>query len=196
MGSVRIVRTTAPRVQHRNVNKRGVVVRALEGRYRWGDFRVGTPGRTGWVTYRLSVYPPGTNAAERRTLQFWYSWPSIGALICLLAFAVLGDRIAPLILVSAAGVVYVGGIVAGWALTRRVRPAVIRLNVAQFPDNGDIQTLGDLTTLSTAVHALRSMDERRWDGKLTELGYEREWWSVYELLDAHRSLGNADLRRD
>ena len=75
MGSVRIVRTTVSKVQHRSVNKRGVVVRALEGRYRWGDFRVGTPGRTGWVTYRLSVYPPGTNASERRALQFWYSRP-------------------------------------------------------------------------------------------------------------------------
>jgi len=195
MGSVRIVRTTVSKVQHRSVNKRGVVVRALEGRYRWGDFRVGTPGRTGWVTYRLSVYPPGTNASERRALQFWYSWPLLGALLCLASFAVLGDWIRPVALVPVAGVVYVGGVVVGWAVTRRLRPGVIRLNVAQFPDNGDIQTLGDLATLSTAVTALRSMDERRLADRLSELDYEREWWAVYRALDSTGAHPQRSRRR-
>ena len=196
-GSVRIGDALAPEVQHRKVNKRGVVVRALEGRYLWGDFRVGTPGRTGWVTYRLSVYPPGTNGAERRALQFWYSWPLVGALLCLVAFATVGQAIGPSVLVPAAIVVYLGGVVTGWALTRRLRPGVIQLNVAQFPDNGDIQTLGDLATLSKAVGRLRSMDERRSAAGVSELDYEQEWWAVYESLDSagadrHRSRARFD----
>jgi hypothetical protein len=130
------------------------------------------------------VYPPGTNAAERRALQFWYSWPLVGALLCLVSFAALGDRIGPAALVPSAIAFYVGGVVVGWALTRRLRPGVIRLNVAQYADHGGIQTLGDLATLSKAVNTLESMDEGRLSDRLSELDYEQEWWSVYETLDS------------
>jgi hypothetical protein len=118
----------------------------------------------------------------------------LGALLCLVAFAALGDWIGPAVLVPAASAVFAGGIVTGWAVTRRVRPGVIRLTVAQFPDNGDIQTLGDLAAMSRAVAALRSMDERRLADRLSELDYEREWWAVYTSLGTPRSLG-AGLRR-
>lgn len=160
--------------------------RALEGRYLWGDFRVSTPGRTGWTSYRLTVYPPGTNAPERRALQFWYSWPVLGALICLIAFPSIGNRFGPAILIPASTVLYVGGLLLGWARTRRLRPRVVVLSVAQFAEAGGIQTLGDLTTLRAAVNRLDAMDAQRADGHLDELDYEHEWWSVYETVRAER----------
>ena len=60
---------------------------------------------------------------------------------------------------------------------------------------GDIQTLGDLATLSTAVAALRSMDERRLADRLSELDYEREWWAVYRALDSTGAHPQRSRRR-
>ena len=162
---------------------RSALTRLLEGRYLWGDFRSGPPGRTGWLNYRLTVYPPGTNAAERRALQFWYSWPLVGALLSIVTFAWAGGKIRPEVLVPAVAVGYLAGIVAGWMLTRGTRRAVRRLYVAQFPDNGRIATLGDAATLGRAVRALSELDARLSAGEVTMPEYENGWWSVYDSLD-------------
>ncbi|HXR43315.1 MAG TPA: DUF6611 family protein, partial [Pseudolysinimonas sp.] len=87
------------------MNERSAMTRLLEGRNRWGDFRTGT-GRSGWITYRLTVYPPGIDSSGRRALQFWYSWPLAGAIAAILCFSVLGALFAPGILVPAVAVGY------------------------------------------------------------------------------------------
>ena len=140
------------------------------------------------MTYRLVVYPPGTNRAERRALQLWTSWPVVGAVLSLLAFAIAGEMLQPGLLVAMAALLYAGGIIAGWIASRRIRPLVKKLNVAQYPDNGRIRTLGDLATLSSAVTRLRSMDDRAASGELSGVEYEQEWWLVYSSLDSSTSL--------
>jgi len=181
MASVRIGRHPTPQAQGRVVNERRTMTRLLEGRYRWGDFRTGT-GRSGWITYRLTVYPPGIDSGERRALQFWYSWPLAGAVLAILCFSVLGGLLSPGVLVPAVAVGYAAGVVAGWAATRRVRPRVRRLNVARFPENGSIQTLGDLAVLRRCVDALDHLDAGLTAGRITPLEYEHGWWSVYESV--------------
>jgi hypothetical protein len=184
------------------VDIRSALTRLLEGKYLWGDFRSGPPGRTGWLNYRLTVYPPGTNAAERRALQFWYSWPLVGALLSIVTFALAGGKIRPEVLIPAVAVGYLAGILVGWVLTRGIRGAVRRLYVAQFPDNGRITTLGDAATLGRAVSTLTELDERLAAGEVTMLEYESGWWSVYDSLEesapephpsAARKSGSAGL---
>ena len=171
------------RAHPEGVLTRSALTRLLEGKYRWGDFRSGPPSRTGWLDYRLTVYPPGTNATERRALQFWYSWPLVGALLSFLTFAVAGGKIRPEVLVPAVVVCYFAGILIGWARTREIRRAVRRLYVAQFPDNGELRTLGDAATLGRAVRALTELDTRLAAGEATKLEYESGWWSVYDSLE-------------
>ena len=162
---------------------RSAHTRLLEGRYLWGDFRSGPPGRTGWRNYRLTVYPPGTNAAERRSLQFWYSWPLVGALLSIVTVVVAGGEVRPELLIPAVAFGYLAGILVGGVLTRGIRGAVRRLYVAQFPENGRITTLGDVATLGRAVSALTELDERLSAGEVTMLEYENQWWSVYDSLE-------------
>jgi hypothetical protein len=162
---------------------RSALTRLLEGRYLWGDFRSGPPSRTGWLDYRLTVYPPGTNAAERRALQFWYSWPLVGALLSFLTFAAAGGKVRPEILVPTVAACYVAGILIGWVHTRGIRAGVRRLYVAQFPDDGTLTTLGEAASLSAAVRTLTELDARLSAGELTMPEYESGWWSVYESLE-------------
>ena len=174
---------------------RSALTRLLEGRYLWGDFRSGPPGRTGWLNYRLTVYPPGTNAAERRALQFWYSWPLVGALLSIVTFVVAGGNIRPEVLVPAVALGYLAGIVVGWVRTKGTRGAVRRLYVAQFPDNGRITTLGDAATLGRAVAALTELDARLSAGEASMLEYENGWWSVYDSLEPQATERRASTAR-
>ena len=171
------------RAHPEEVLTRSALTRLLEGRYLWGDFRSGPPSRTGWLDYRLTVYPPGTNAAERRALQFWYSWPLVGALLSFLTFAAAGGKIRPEILVPTVAICYLAGILFGWVRTRGIRAGVRRLYVAQFPDNGKLTTLGEAASLGAAVRTLMDLDARLSAGELTRLEYENGWWAVYDSLE-------------
>lgn len=165
------------------VLKRNVVVRVLEGRHLWGDFRAAAPGRSGWASFTLTVYPPGTNAAERRALQFWYSWPLVGALLALVAFAV-GSAVQPVALVALVCAAYLGGIVAGGMVTRQLRARIRRLDVAHFAAGGGIRILGDVDALRRALDELGRLDARLDAGDATPLEYETGWWAVYDSLGA------------
>jgi hypothetical protein len=180
---VRVCAGVRDRAHPEEVLTRSPLTRLLEGRYLWGDYRSGPPSRTGWLDYRLTVYPPGTNAAERRALQFWYSWPLAGALLSFLAFAVGGGKVRPEILVPSVAIGYLAGILIGWVRTRGIRAGVRRLYVARYPDQGELKTLGDAAALGAAVHTLMDLDARLSAGELTMLEYENGWWSVYDSLE-------------
>lgn len=55
----------------------------------WGSFSASLP-RYGVCRYRLVVYPPGTNASQRRRLRVWRSLPVWGPLLWLALGVLLG----------------------------------------------------------------------------------------------------------
>jgi hypothetical protein len=153
----------------------------LEGPHPWGVYDVNA-GRSGLVHYRLTVYPPGTNAAERRALTLARDWPVSGAVCALAAFMVLGDVVRPALLTTAAFVVYTLGIVWTRWRTRKIRPTVHVLDAVQVDDGMRPLARGDLALIQASVTALRTLDDNatRWDA----VDYEARWAQVYRSVGA------------
>src|ERR1700758_1957946 len=80
----------------------------LDGAHPWGSFDA-TVGRYGIRRYRLTVYPPGSTAADRRWARLWRGWPITGAALAILAFMLFGNVVArPTTVLEYAVAAYVG----------------------------------------------------------------------------------------
>ncbi|CAN5249558.1 hypothetical protein BH09ACT6_BH09ACT6_26950 [soil metagenome] len=161
-----------------------LVEQLCEGPHRWGRVDVTPTARTTWNRTRLTVYPPGTNAAERRALQFHRSWPTGGAVVALLLILAL-SRWTPLAATAVAASVYAAGIGAGAVATRRLRPQVRRLTIVTVPLGGRVESLGDTRFFAWATDRLRVLDSLHSQGLLTTPEYEAGWAEIYTALPAH-----------
>jgi hypothetical protein len=157
----------------------------LEGRSAWGTIEVPNLAditRRGWGRYRLTVYPPGTNAAERRRLGFYRAWAGWGALAALLAEIVFADLRSPRALVAIA-VVYLAGAVAGNVRSRRLRAELRQVSVIVTCLAGDTRTIGEPQLLRRSLTRLEELDEASHAGRLGPVQFEAGWAEVYNSLD-------------
>ena len=69
-------------------------LRLVDGAFPWGSFIV-CLDRMGVTRYRLVIYPPGINEAERRRLRVWRGWPMWGALLWIASYSILTGLIEP-----------------------------------------------------------------------------------------------------
>jgi hypothetical protein len=129
-----------------------VAVRALEGPHRWGWSDIRPSNRSGWLTVRVAVYPPGTNAAERRILTFARNWPWLSAAIILLTILMLGADMRPVIFVPVAAGAYAGSIVLVMRRTRRLRRHVRYIAGAQFMADDTAQSIGGFSKHAKPPH--------------------------------------------
>ncbi|UFS59120.1 DUF6611 family protein [Subtercola endophyticus] len=157
--------------------------RISEGPHLWGAIDVTPTGRTSYCRTRLTVYPPGTNAAERRALRFYRNWPVAGAVLALFLFLALAEMPA-LVVTSIAISVYAAGIWAGHAATRSLRPHVRRLTVLTAATGQHFETLGDIAFFQAATDQLRAMDKLNDHGLLSAAEYESYWAEIYDALPA------------
>ena len=153
--------------------------RLLEGPHPWGVYDV-TAGRSGVAHYRLSVYPPGTNAAERRSLTRARNWPIVGAACALAAIMGLGEAVGPALLTAVVTVVYALGIVWTRSRTRNIRRSIRTLDAVQVHDGIRDVSRGELTLILASVAAFRSLDESA--TRLNEVDYEARWAEIYRTL--------------
>jgi hypothetical protein len=158
----------------------GVLTRAwrrlLEGPHQWGVYDV-TAGRSGVVHYRLTVFPPGTNAAERRALTRARDWPVVGAVCALVAIMGFGQVVGPALLTIGAIVVYALGIVWTRSRTRDIRRSVRTIDAVQVNDGIRNVSRGDLTLILASVAALRTLDENA--PGFDAVDYEARWAEIY-----------------
>ena len=165
--------------------------RLLEGAHPWGSIDVTPTGRTTWTRTRLTVYPPGTNHAERRALQFYRNWPVVGALIALFVMLSLNPW-TPLAATGVALLVYVAGFAGALWMTRNLRPRLRRLIVVTVPVGGATETLGDIDSFNNATDQLRTLDRLSRLRLLTPAEYEAGWATIYNSLpDSARASGQA-----
>jgi hypothetical protein len=159
----------------------------VEGRREWGVIEIPQHvTRTGWDRYSLTVYPPGTNTAERRALTFLRRWPLGGALGVVIAELILG-AIWPSAAVFAVLVgIYLVGLVTAFVRTNGLRRRVRRLVVAVVRVAGGVEVVGDRKLFEQSVSALEDLDGRMSAGRLSVAQYEAEWAVVYNRLDAAR----------
>ncbi|RFA08578.1 hypothetical protein B7R54_04560 [Subtercola boreus] len=153
----------------------------LEGDHRWGSIEVSPAGRTSWNRTRLTVYPPGTNHAERRALHFYRTWPVVGAVVALFTILALSAW-PPLAATAAAVAVYALGLLAGFRMTRHLRPRLRRLSVVLVATGGGTETLGDIDFYNTATDEFRALDRLHDAGLVSAAEYELAWAKIYNAL--------------
>jgi hypothetical protein len=159
--------------------------RLLDGPYPWGSFDV-TVCRYGVRRYRLSVYPPGINAMDRRLVRLWRGWPVAGGVLLLMAVACVGGAILP------AGT--------AWVLSIAIYLAVCAaLFVLSAPTRTRVRSMS--LTLTTgygyrpdprgeAMHKLwvklagvmLAAEDMRRRGAISPVEYEAVWWKVYDRM--------------
>ncbi|BBZ48243.1 hypothetical protein MPRM_55240 [Mycobacterium parmense] len=141
--------------------------------------------RYGVRRYRLTVYPPGTAAADARLARLWRGWPVCGAAIALLAVMFLGDVAASLgtVLVYAAAA-YVG---IGTLLFLRAGPHRVRvksMSVVLLPTDADAGEQRRHAEWQRLVRMLTRADHMLRVGAISLAEHEAVWWEAYDRLEA------------
>lgn len=160
--------------------------RKLEGPHPWGYWEVSPQGRGLWMRERLTVFPPGTTAAERRALAFFRNWPLIGSVAALFAMMGLGLVFTPFTAFLLAFTLYGVSIWGGARATRRLRTSSVQLVVARVAIDGGISTWGNVASMAAARAAFAMLDERAGVEGLTPAQYEKQWAAIFRSLDERR----------
>jgi hypothetical protein len=155
--------------------------RFFEGPHPWGSYQVNA-GRSGVIHYRLTVYAPGTNAAERRVLARARDWPIVGAVGALLAIVVLGKTVGSLPVMTCVVAAYVLGIAWTRVRSRALRSAVRTVDAVKVHDGVRNVSRGELSLIVDSIASLRALDEN--SAGLTAVDYEARWAEIYRSLDA------------
>lgn len=162
--------------------------RLLEGAYRWGRFEESTAlftARTGVCVRQLVVYAPGTDAADRRILMLWRSWPLVGGALAF-AVALALAPVAPLAALVGMLAVYLGGLAVVGRRSRRARHACRSLKASSVQPSTGVETVGDEEALEAAFAELALLESLRDRGRIDEIGFEFGWARVYDRLGTGR----------
>lgn len=149
----------------------------------WGILDVGPTDRTGWVIrHELIVYPPGTNASERRAYRFWHLWPAVGVIVAIIAMGLSSIVLPDAWCLAVAAVVYLGGFAVALGPTRRVRQGLHRqvAYTGHFVEGRS--TRGDIVTLERTALELIDLDHARESGDCDAVHYELGWADAWRGL--------------
>ncbi|WP_375399406.1 DUF6611 family protein [uncultured Amnibacterium sp.] len=161
-----------------------MVDRLLHGDRAWGGLDV-WPSRGGVVRYRLTVYPPGTNARERMLHRMWRAWPLTGGIVWLAIMLVVGSfASAPQALWAATGTIGVATAVTAWLTRGRPRPRT--LTALLVDDIGGRLTAGWFVELRNAFEELEATELRLRAGRISAVQFEVRWSEVFAGLDLPR----------
>ncbi len=169
-------------------------MRVLDGKHPWGYFEATRLSRGAWMRERLTVFPPGTNAAERRALTFHREWPVIGAILAMFAMVLFGSVLQPFPSCVLAFALYGVGVWLTTRATRRLRAASRCLMVITIGFDGSATSFGNIRSMKAARLALERLERDHRDGLLTPVRYEAEWASIYRAIDDDRVALADELR--
>jgi hypothetical protein len=155
----------------------------LDGNHLWGSFDA-MIGRYGLRRYRLTVYPPGIAAADRRLLRVWRGWPVGGAVLALLAAMCLGDvvltPVATLVFCAGLYVAVGGGL---FVMSAPARARVHSLSVIVIDDRSDRSTEAMYAEWEAIVQMLTRADEMCAKDELSPVDYEAVWEQAYHRVE-------------
>jgi hypothetical protein len=153
----------------------------LDGRRTWGALEV-SPTRHGVTRFRLTVFPPGIDPADRRLLRAWRGWPSWGAVLWLLTQVLLGGSTTPAVAFGLATALYLGIGAVLFARVASVRGQVRGLCVLRIAGYADPRAAASYAQLCSLAAALDDIDARLHQGALTAVEHEAAWWHLYDQL--------------
>lgn len=132
--------------------------------------------RTTTVQARLTVFPPGTSAAERRALKRYRDWPTAGAVLALFLMLLLGDVWPAPLAVTVAVVAYVGGVVLGARRTRALRSRCRRIEAVFLAGRPADDAASPLERCKAQLESLEAGFQ---GGRLSPVDFEAGWAAVY-----------------
>ncbi|WP_369816494.1 DUF6611 family protein [Agromyces sp. Root81] len=149
----------------------------------WGRLEIDSPPRWGWSAYRLRVFPPQIDAADRRLLWFDDWAPLLGAVGGVLLFAAGAWFLDPAWLLAflPAGIGLTT--LAARRLSADVRASVRSIEVCCAPGSG---MYGDGAALVQRFEELTEMDRMLRSRQIDEAEYRRRWLAVYETVPRGR----------
>lgn len=164
-----------------------VLTRAFEGKYRWGYLDEAPFGRGVWIRRRLTVYPPGTNCAERRLLTFHRNWPLVGAITALFVMFCVGSATRPLVGAAVAAVLYLGLLAVLSHVTSSLRERTQTIVVVSIAISGSIEVHGNARLMDWSIGILDRLAATEAKGTISPLQYESIWSSVYRTIEREES---------
>lgn len=142
-------------------------------------------GRYGVRHYRLVIYPPGTNTADRRLARVWRAWPIGGVVLVLLAVVLLGSAVSSprtVLAVALAAYVSIGALL--FLLAGPARVQVRSMSITLMPGATDAQQRRRYTEWETLTDMLTRADHMLRTGAISPVEYEATWWRAYDRLAA------------
>lgn len=147
----------------------------------WGALDVQSD-RFGMTRYRLTVYPPGITALQRRRLRLWRGFPVWGAAAWMVAEIVLTQFLSPWqALAMSTGIVLSAG-AASCFQAGPERSLVRTRTVALLRGHHDDRAQAVAAEITTLAHALTVADSHLKRGEISMVDHEVMWWRVYERL--------------
>lgn len=131
---------------------------------------------------RLTVFPPGTNHAERRLLALHRDCPVVvasAALFAVLATAAGWAHLGPMLVVVAAAAVFAAVVS---YLTRSVRRGIRRVDVVISYAAGRRSLYGEPVLYEAARRELERLESDYRAGHLSAVEFEAGWSRVYQQL--------------
>lgn len=157
------------------------VQRLADGGAPWGTVEVWPASPGLWERVRLTVFPPGTTRAERRTMQFAHAWPIAGAVAGFVAMVALSGYwpTVSIIVILAA---YLGGFWVGARLTHDLRRRSRTITASTVFISGEMKEFGDVRLLKETRTRLANLEILRLRGRIDPIAYEAEWARIYYSL--------------
>lgn len=138
---------------------------------------------------RLTVFPPGTNHAERRLLALYRDCPIVVAAVALfvvLAGAAGWGNSGPMLVVVATAAAFAA--VMSY-LTRRVRRGIRRVDVVVTYTAGRRSVYGEPVLYESARRELERLESDYRTGRLSGVEFEAGWSRVYDQLATRGQQG-------
>lgn len=157
------------------------VRRLAGGGARWGTVQVWPASPGLWERVRVTVYPPGTSAEQRRALRFAHGWPITGAIACFIGVVAMSGS-SPIVAPIVALVIYLGGLWIGARLTHDVRRDSRTITASTVFIAGEMKEYGDVRLLEETRARLANLERLRLRGRIDPIRYEAEWADVYYSL--------------
>lgn len=138
---------------------------------------------------RLTVFPPGTNQAERRLLALHRDCPIVvasAALLSVLAVAAGWGNLGLMLVVVATAAAFAAVVS---YLTRRIRRGIRRVDVVVTYTAGRRSVYGEPVLYESARRELERLESDYRAGHLLGVQFEAGWSRVYDQLATRRQSG-------
>ena len=162
------------------------MTRLLEGQYVWGRVDVTPPARSLCTSYRVVVYPPGTNSSERRRLTSRRNWPVTGAVLSMIVLLAASSQIEELLAIMLAITVYIGGFIVWGRLCRGVWPRCRTVEASFMVGFEGTVSAGDPALLASTMRRFHELGMANCAGTITPAQFESRWSTLYDALDDRR----------